>query len=184
MPRTPPQPGTGRKAASIWPLPGGTGHLLESLGTFIDLAADRPLVDDYVYAVIDEFPGVTSAKAARSYMRVVIDLGFAETSRGRISITPDGRRFRRSGSPKIVRDALRKRIAGIDELIDELKTEPDRIGLLLPRMQGRGFAWTTTSQVRYRLRWLEEVGMVTQEGRARPIYSIVSPKRAKAAVSV
>lgn len=179
-----PRPRTGRKAQSIWPLPGGTGHLLEALGTFLDLAVSRPTVEDYVDSVIDEFPGVTSAKAARSYMRVVIDLGFAETSAGRIQLTPAGVRFRRSRSPKLVRDALLERIAGIDDLIDELTTSPTRIGLLLPRMQERGYSWQTTSQVRYRLRWLEEVDVVHQEGRARPIYSIVRPKRAKAAASV
>lgn len=180
---TEPQRRAGRKAQSIWPLPGGTGHLLESLHTFVGLAASRPTTDDYIDSVIDEFPGVTSAKAARSYMRVAIDLGFIETSGGRIVLSPDGVRFRRSHSTRLVRDALLDRIAGVDDLIDELTASPTRIGLLLPRMQARGYSWQTTSQVRYRLRWLEEVGVVSQEGRARPIYSIVNPKRVRAAAS-
>ena len=183
MPRTPQLQQTRRKVQSLWPLPGGTGNFLESLSIFINLAADHPKVDDYISAVIDKFPGVSSAKAARSYMRVVIDLGFMKTAEGGVGVTPDGRRFSNSRNSKVVRDASLDRIAGVDELMDELKNAPDRIGLILSRMQARGFAWTTPSQVRYRLRWLEEVGMVTQEGRARPIYSTVRSKQAKASTS-
>jgi hypothetical protein len=151
--------------------------LLSSLTVFVELATDGLATDRYTIAVVRAFPGVTSHKAARSYTKVVIDLGLIDRVDGRVVATPLGRRYLKSQSRAIVRKALSERIAGIDELVEELERKPDRIGLLLPRLQTRGFPWRTASQIRYRLRWLEEVGVVTKTGKARPIYSLARRPR-------
>lgn len=145
-------------------------------------------MDSAVDAVLSEFQSVTSRKAARSYLQVVATLGLIECRRRNIEVTGSGKRFLRTRDPRIVKSALMDRVAGVAEIIDVLNETPLRIGLLLPRVQALGFeSWTTASQIRHRLRWLEEVGVVESRGNARPVYYVSSkgnarltPKRAAA----
>lgn len=164
----------GSQARALWPLPGGAGNYLGALRRFLDLAEDEPHVDEFTSRVVRKNKTVSSAKAARSYLHVVIDLGFLAMKRGSVVRTQEGEKFVSSNDFNIVRQALVERVAGVSDLLDELRRQPDRIGLLLPRMQALGYRWQTASQIRYRLRWLEEVGMVKKEGRARPVYSLAS----------
>jgi hypothetical protein len=165
----------GRKQARVlWPLPGGAGNYLRSLRIFLDLAEDEPLTDDFVARIVRRFRKVSSTKTARSYAHVVIDLGLLEMRQGCIAWTREGQAYAETGDSDILRRALINRIAGVSDLIEELRSEPDRIGRLIPRMQERGFDWQGPSQIRYRLRWLEEIGLVKKEGRARPIYSLTN----------
>jgi len=168
-----------RTVRSLWPLPGGTGKYLASLARFVSLAEDNPHIDEYVQRVVKSFRGVVSEKTARSYTHVAIDLGMLELHRNHVTATADGVRFAKTRDARIVEAALRSKIAGVDELLGELAAEPARIGELLPRMKSKGFNWTGLSQVRYRLRWLQEVGLVTAEGRARPIYALVARPNCK-----
>lgn len=166
---------------SFWPLPGGDGHFCESLTEFISATDGEPSWDEYSTRVRQRLPQVTSPKAARQYAGVVRQLGFLESNGVGVKATPRGRRYLRSRDQKIVRDALFENIDGMWELVDLLRAEPRRIGLLLEDMQELGFEWRTHSQIRYRLQWLREAGVVSKQGVARPVYSVTGrlPKRPK-----
>ncbi len=160
-------------ALTLWPLPGGSGAYLEALGAILELTEAGPADDEWLAAVRQRFPSVSSDKAARSYRQVVKNLGFLKMKQGRVVLTPAGREFRRSPHPRLVARALRRHISGVDEIMASLQREPKTIGLLYRELADAGLVqWSTDKQVRYRLRWLEEAGIVTRTGRARPLYSI------------
>lgn len=167
-------------ARSLWPLPGGRGSYVSTLETITDKAATAGHVDDLVAFLLERFPQVTSTKTARSYLHVPADLGFINFEfGGAISQTAQGRRLVRTGDPLLVRDALFTRIAGVWELVDLLRAQPRRIGLLVQPMRDAGFEWKTDRQIRYRLRWLEEAGVVSPAGKAYVVYSVTGklPRR-------
>lgn len=151
-------------------MPSGSGNYLGAVEVFLRLALDEPAVEDFLDRVRSEYGSVSSGKAAREYAHVVIDLGLLDFDRGFVRLTDVGGEYLRSRDRAIVRRALENRIAGVSELLRELGEEPDRIGLLAPRLREHGFGWKGHSQVRYRLRWLEEVGAVERVGRGRPTY--------------
>jgi len=98
-----------------------------------------------------------------------------ERSRGRFVRTDIGDSFVRTGRHEIVLAQLIARIAAVEEIIDVLRTTPLRIGLLQQELLESGLiSWRTDKQVRYRLRWLEELGVLRREGKARPVYSLTS----------
>lgn len=173
----------------LWPLPGGGDSYLSSLREFIMIAEEGPTREEFIERIVDLFPGVTSSKTAGSYLLVTRSLGFLELRKNRVGVTKAGRDYLRTDDLKIVRQALVERIAGVRELLDELKRErkPARIGTLQERMATHGFAWRTLSQLRYRLKWLEQVGLVQHVGKKYPEYSArtmgltSTGKRAKAA---
>jgi len=141
----------------------------------VELAADRPDRDTFEARLRKRFPRVTSPSTARGYTLVASSLGFLECGNGWVGATSTGAKFVDTGDGELVRDALFERIAGVWELCELLREEPRRIGLLLPAMQELGFGWQTDKQLRYRLRWLEEVGLVAGEGEARVVYSMTAP---------
>ncbi len=120
-----------------------------------------------------------SSKSARQYVAVAVDLGFLEVHEGQLQATASGKRLAETGDRTLVRSALFKRIDGMWTLCELLHEQPRRIGLLLEPMQEAGFNWQTDRQIRYRLRWLEEAGVVESRGKARTQYSLTNgiPRR-------
>lgn len=169
-------PDTPRQARSLWPLPGGTGQYLASLSTILHLVAETTDTDTVLDQIVANFDRARSHKTARSYLRVVDSLGLARLDGPVVRLTPLGREYLRTRDPAIVRAALLDRVEGTAELLSLLRQQPARIGLLHQRMRANGYQWRTLSQVRYRLRWLEEVGAVTRHGRARPEYRVPAAK--------
>ena len=165
-------PGTPRQARSLWPLPGGTGQYVVTLGIILHMVDKTTDTDEVLDQVIAKFDRAHSRKAARSYLHVVADLGFVDLDGPVVRLTAAGRKYLKTGDVALVRKALFNRVDGIAELLRVLGQRPMRIGLLHERMKARGYRWTTLSQVRYRLRWLEEVGAVTRHGAARPEYRL------------
>lgn len=163
------------RLTTFWPLPGGSGNYLKALSAFVDLAKGGVERERFIAGLMRRCPGVTSPKAANSYLRVAVNLGFLDCDGRMVTATSLGRTFRRTRNRTLVYEALVDRVAGVEELLRLLADEPTRIGILRERMAAEGYQWATASQIRYRLRWLEEAGAVKQEGLARPIYSI-APK--------
>jgi hypothetical protein len=161
---------TPSQARSLWPLPGGAGRYLDSLRAILHMVDDATDTDEVLARMVVEFDKTTSLKAARSYLHVVADLRFIDLDGPVVRLTSPGRSYLKAGDPTIVRRALLARIAGAAEILELLGRRPMRIGLLHERMQEAGYSWTTVSQIRYRLRWLEEVGAITRHGAARPEY--------------
>lgn len=167
---------TPEKARTLWPLPGGAGHYLAALSSMLHMVHQTYDTDQVIDRLLSHYQAVRSRKAARSYLHVLSHLGLVDLDGPVVRLSPSGFSFLQTQDPQIVKEALLSRIAGVDELILFLSTRPARIGLLLPQLQARGYRWTTQSQLRYRLRWLEELGVVTRHGRARPEYRIADPR--------
>ena len=158
----------------LWPMPGGSGNYLQSLAVILSMVADTEEIEEVMDAMLQYFRQVSSRRAVRSYLYVIAALGLIEAESHRANLTASGRRYLKTKNPRIIENALRVRVAGVEELLALLDERPRRIGLLLVEMNSLGFGWQTQSQVRYRLRWLEEVGVVGQRGRARQEYFLSS----------
>lgn len=112
-------------------------------------------------------------KTARSYLRVPMTFGFLELDGPRCELTDLGEEFMSSRDLGLIYEQLVVRVAGVEEILDLLRIRPRRMGLLHEELKRQGFPWSKDTQVRYRLRWLEAVGVVRREGKARPIYHVV-----------
>ncbi len=160
------------KARTLWPLPGGSGGYLRALNCMLEIVTVATDTDDAVARIVDIFH-LTSLKTARSYLAVVSTLGFVEVVGPSLYLTAEGRKQRDNPEPLRVRRALVGRVAGCSELLKVLRRRPLRMAAVAEQMSNAGFKWSTHSQVRYRLRWLEEVGAVERYGQGRPEYRLV-----------
>jgi hypothetical protein len=166
--------GSPRKFRTLWPLPGGTGSYLASAAKILAIITAAEDTGDAVDELVAQFPGVRSKKAALSYLRVLVSLGLVNLDGPKLLLTREGHEFFSQRDPTIIKDALIRRISGVEELLNILRINPGlRIGLLVPHLRAIGYEWTTYSQVRYRLLWLQEVGVVERTGRARQQYRFV-----------
>lgn len=86
-------------------------------------------------------------------------------------LTDSGQAWSATGDVEIIRKALLNRVAGCSEILTLLAQRPLRTGALAEQLAVLGYEWRTLSQVRYRLRWLEAVGLVDRIGKVRPEYS-------------
>lgn len=140
-------------------------------------------VGEVVAAMMNHFV-LTSAKAAKSYLRVGDALGLIEVTASSVYLTKAGAAYLKKPSSTALQAALRQNIQGCEELLAILRKRPLRIGRLLEEMAKEGHGWTTDSQLRYRLRWLEEAGVVERRGKGRPEYRLVSLSGAAAPLAI
>ncbi|MBA2631256.1 MAG: AAA-associated domain-containing protein [Thermoleophilaceae bacterium] len=148
---------------SLWPLPGGNQTYRTALERLLPLAADQPTPTGFVRRLQHEFPQVESVATAKGYIRVLVALGFVTVNSGQISLTPDGREFVETQDIELVREALRTRIVGVKELVDELEHGTRTMEQLQQVLTDVGLAWETSAQLGWRLHWLESVGLVAAE---------------------
>lgn len=162
---------SGDKFRTLWPLPGGVGNYLTTLEWIVAQVAAVGRTEEVAARIVDRYD-VGSLKTATSYLRVVHALGLIEISGQSVYLTRRGRTFLDAPSPAIVEEVLNARIAGCTDITAELARRPRRIGPLTELMREQGHSWSTNTQVRYRLRWLEEVGAVERQGTTRPEYRV------------
>jgi hypothetical protein len=151
------------KSRSLWPLPGGSAHYLESLLTAISLAHDSPSLEEYIHRFRTAFPSVTSDVRARSYVRDVLQsLNVLEIEAvDVIHPTTAGKHLTTSSNPRaVLLQLLKEQVMGIDELIGLLSGDSMAIRHLLTGMQELGFTWQSEWPVRFRLNWLRTAGVV------------------------
>ena len=151
------------KSRSLWPLPGGSAHYLESLLTAISLADDSPSLEEYVCRFRETFPSVTRDIIARSYIRDVLQsLNVLEVKPADIvHPTMAGKHLAITRDPQeVLLQLLKERVMGIDELIGLLSGDSKAIRHLSTGMQDLGFAWRSEWPVRFRLNWLRTAGAV------------------------
>lgn len=158
---------------TLWPLPGGVGHYIETLIWIVSAAQNMPAGTDIIEKMVERY-GLSSRKAASSYLRVANSLGFLELVGNSVYPTEAGTALLLSKDKALVATALLERIDGCQVIVDVLRQRPRRLGQLVEQMSALGVApWTTGSQARYRLRWLEECGVVERIGTTRPEYKLV-----------
>lgn len=152
------------KALSVWPLPGG-GQLwklsLDAMLTYV--AESGPTVRDAIDWLLRRFDRVNSEKVARGYWQVPRSFGLLQTVGERMALTPDGVSYLETPRSEVLLPILQKSVAGFDELLAELekRTLSSEDGLQL--LNGAlGVAWESEAQVKFRLGWLENLGVVAQ----------------------
>lgn len=157
---------------TLWPLPGGAHQYLTSLHALVLIADRAQDTDEALDLILEHFDSVHSRKAAGSYLRIGVILGLLSVDGSKCDLASHGRTFLQRQDPTQILELLRSRVEGVAELETLLREQPRRIGLLHREMFILGFKWSKDTQVRYRLRWLEAVGGVYREGRARPWYGL------------
>jgi Restriction endonuclease/HB1, ASXL, restriction endonuclease HTH domain/C-terminal AAA-associated domain len=148
---------------SLWPLPGGNQAYVTALEKLLPLAADQPTTTEFISRLQREFPQVESIATANGYIRVLVALGFVELTSGQISLTPAGREFVETQDVELVREALRARVVGVQELLDELARGARTMEQLQQVLGEVGLAWETNAQLGWRLHWLESVELVAAD---------------------
>ena len=108
---------------------------------------------------------VNSEKVARGYWQVPRSFGLLETVGERLALTPDGSTYLASSSPDVLLAVVRKSVAGFDELLAELDqhalSADDGLRVLTESL---GVEWESDAQVKFRLGWLENLGVAKQRG--------------------
>lgn len=152
---------------NLWPLPGGAHAYVDSVRLLlaeVGSGIDRGVLEGRVPTL---FPGVRSQTTARGYVSVLVTLGLVDVRRHHVQVTPEGRRFMRSGGCSVLREALVERVYGVQEVLDELVTGPSTCPDLTRRLAGRGISWNHPMAVRYRVWWLIATEAVQSERRSR-----------------
>lgn len=164
-----------RRHRALWPLPGSATVYGETIVVLLRMAEDSPSVPTYCRRLEDRFPRV--ATTASGYLKSLTNVGLVECKERDVRLTSAGRRVLR-GNRTVLAQLLLDRVAGVGDLMTSLNEKPMRIGHLHARLQERGFAWRTQSQVRYRLRWMEVAGMVERVTLSRyPQYALTPAGR-------
>lgn len=153
------------KALSVWPLPGGGQAWKQSLDTMLRYVAEfGPTVRDAIDWLLHRFDRVNSEKVARGYWQVPRSFGLLETVGERMVLTADGASYLQTQDADTLLKLLRKSVAGFDELLDLLDTHT------ITLEEGRsllnnvlGVEWESDAQVKFRLGWLQNLGVVTQQ---------------------
>ena len=162
-----------RKFKTLWPLPGGAGHYVQTLRYILQLASESDDLDQLL-EVLSERYKLVSYKAARSYTNVAKTLGFIDIEGRLVHLTPAGHGALAGQLQDLLGPALMERVSACHEVIEILRVRPHRIGRLRKLLAEEGFDWGTDAQLRYRLRWLEEAGIVSRIGQAAPMYGVNS----------
>lgn len=158
---------------TLWPLPGGAGQYLCTLHWILTAAQDAITTDDLSAALVARF-GLKGERTGISYLRVVHGLGLLDIVGQSIYQTVQGRQYLETHDAAVVRHALFTRIDGCTAIVELLEERPLKIGRIRDLMSEHGYGyWQTDSQLRYRLRWLEEVGVVCRGRGTRPEYELV-----------
>lgn len=161
-----------KPSRTLWPLPGGAGNYMRSLHWILTQVSETTDVRTVVSEMMGKYL-LVSSKTAKSYLRVPAALGLIDLVGDSVYITPLGSEYLEGRSQAIIGTALLNNIEGCDEILSHLRARPLRIGILFTKMQSTGHCWATQSQLRYRLRWLEEAGLLERHGKSQPEYRLV-----------
>ena len=151
------------RVRTLWPLPGSRSNYGKTLSEMLKAAQGHPDRRTYLSRIRVVCPQVRSDKTLNGYASVPGKLGFTEVGSTTVALTAWGCAYLDGDSERVLQRALRERIFGVDEIMDVLQNEPMRIGLLHERLRDLGVDWKTSSQVRYRLQWMEQAGLVARK---------------------
>jgi restriction endonuclease Mrr len=166
-PAPPVAPGRARaKALSVWPLPGGSRLWKQTLDEMLTYVAQHgTTLRAGIDWMLERFDRVNSTKVVRGYWQVPRSFGLLETVGARMALTPEGASYLESKSSSQLLEILRASVAGFDEVLRALDQGPVRPDELLPRLnQQLHVQWQSEAQVRFRLGWLENLGVAEQSG--------------------
>lgn len=126
-----------------------------------------------VLEVIVETHHLTGEKTAISYLRLAATLGFLEIEGGAVFLTLAGQRYLDGEElAEMTANALVSRVSACQEILEALSARPQSIAGLSTILKAQGHEWSTRTQLRYRLRWMEETGLIVRGAGGRPLYSV------------
>lgn len=107
----------------------------------------------------------SSEKTARGYWQVPRSFGLLETRREQLILTADGANYIADPTPEVLLELLQRNVAGFAEMLGYLAERPHRIRELLHRFRTElGVIWTADAQIKFRLGWLENLGVAEVDG--------------------
>jgi hypothetical protein len=150
---------TGGMVRAIWPLPGGTARMKETLDEMLaHVAATSPSQDDAIDWLLETYPTVKSTKSAKGYWSVPRSFGLVETRMGRIILSAAGEHYVARPDATGLVAQLRAHVLGMSDLL-ELLAAPRPLDDLMAELERRlETGWKTDAQVRWRLQWLAALG--------------------------
>ena len=168
---------TSEKFKGIWPLYGGKKNYVLTLRKVLQkIREENPTMDQLVSWLNSEYRS-SSNTVPYNMLRVVKKcLGLTQEVGGRVSLTPSGEEFLRTGDNSLVLDALQKRVLGFDEILSMLAESRElSMAEIHKRLLERfNLEWRTTTQTMYRLFWLVSLGFVVEE---HGKYHLSKPKK-------
>jgi Restriction endonuclease/HB1, ASXL, restriction endonuclease HTH domain len=169
-------PGTGQplrgrrtrtdKVLSTWPLPGGRLSWKATLDRMLAfVASEAPRMPDAIKWLISSYDRVSKETVARSYWRVLRVFGLIESQGEQLAATAVGAEYLADPTPARLFALAESNVAGFSEIMAALREGPRTTAELLALINDSlGFAWETEAQVRFRLYWLENLGMAKGQG--------------------
>lgn len=148
---------------TLWPMPSGSGRYFETLRLILDAASREAPLEELTAKLVERY-AIATDKTARSYIDVASTLGFVTVEYQRVALTHSGRGALEEGFGEHVASALVNRVVGCAEIVEELRTGPRLLRKVRLGLEERGINWKTSSQIRYRLRWMEECGLIERGG--------------------
>jgi hypothetical protein len=163
VPRPAPQrrPVRSDKALSVWPLPGGRLAWKTTLDRMLSfVAGEAPTMPEAIKWLIGTFDRVSSEKVARGYWQVPRNFGLTESEGEQLAVTSAGAEYLSDPTAPRLYALAESNVAGFAELLAALREGPRTPAELLAYLnEVLGTAWETEAQIRFRLGWLETLGL-------------------------
>jgi Restriction endonuclease len=156
------------KALRVWPLPGGRLAWKATIDQMLEFVASQaPTMRQAINWLVDNFERVSSEKVARGYWQVPRTFGLIELQGEQLAATAAGADYLADPRSHRLYALAESNVAGFAELVAALQERPrTTLELLQYLNDALGFGWETEAQVRFRLGWLENLGLAEVHGDA------------------
>jgi len=167
-----------KKALSVWPLPGGKAAWKSTLDQMLQHVADAaPSVDEATSWLVGTFESASSEKVARGYWQVARSFGLIEPSGEHLALTVDGAEYLDDPTAARLFQIIDSHTAGFSEIVSLLGEAGSVTSqeLLRHLRTELGVAWETDAQVKFRMGWLENLGIARPETGGWALVEALSP---------
>ena len=156
------------RRASIWPLPGGVLHYVDTLAALVEAVArppgPEPLTVDEFYDLLAQAYGVTGLKMRATYLKVLEVLGLAQAEGDQITLTAAGQAWLAERSPAQIFEALDGAFIGVLETLVLIEILGLAQGPEVHHLLGAlcDIEWRSSKQGDFRRNWLVGLGYVSR----------------------
>lgn len=159
-----------RKYSSFWPLPGGTEKYVFTLIKILEyIIKNNPTKIQLIKWIIEEFPKVTTDKNAGGYVNSMLRHSGLLVFRDKISLSENGIIFMNSKDNKLLFKIFDENILGFNEILRLLGNKSYNMKELhndvVEALSEYNISWKTNAQPRWRINWLQSMGLVSVSGR-------------------
>jgi len=153
------------KLSTLGYLPDGNKKYVETLRKCLEyIKLEHPTQQQIVQWFYDRY-GSRSKKGNPSYVRTVKSLKLTEESEGKFSVNQLGEEFLAKRANSIVYQQLDQNYKGISDILKMLVKDPLTMNEIFSFLKKKIEAkWTTSTQCRIRIDWLESLGYLIKDG--------------------